>query len=250
MNPLLRFWRLPLAVVLLVAFGTACRCPSGKAGAVQLLRQDRSAFYTWLRDFGVDNDPDRVFTFADGVLRISGQHFGYLATKQDYAHYRLVAEFKWGNKTWPPRLEKARDSGILVHATGADKVWPTSSEAQRIEGGTGDMLVVTGAFLTVAGETKGPATSRFDRPGRNPWEDKLGFRGPHEIENPHGEWNRLEVVCDGDKVSVTVNGHPTVAGVNAIPRKGKILLQSEGAELFFRRLDLYPLPHSGQGAAR
>ena len=232
---------LVLSLGLLAVSGTGCKCPCGKASAIQLLRQDRSAFYSYLRDFGVDNDPDKVFELSGGLLRISGQHFGYLATRREYENYRLVAEFKWGNRTWPPRLDNARDSGVLLHGTGPDEVWPTCIETQLIEGGTGDVLVVNGAYLTVAGETKGPQTTRFDRPGRNPWEDRLGFRGPHQIEKPHGEWNRLEMVCDGDKVSVTVNGHQTIAGTNASPHKGKILLQSEGAELCFRRLDLYPL---------
>ena len=68
-----------------------------------------------------------------------------------------------------------------------------------------------------------------------------GFRGPHEIENPAGQWNRVEVICNNDLVSIGVNGHHTVTGTNASPTMGKIVLQSEGAEVFFRRLDLYPL---------
>ena len=203
---------------------------------------DLNAFYSFLQGFGVDKDPDHVFTLTNGMLRISGQYYGYLATKEtNFANYKLVAEFKWGEQTWPPRLTNACDSGILVHCMGKDGIWPKSIEAQIIEGGTGDILVVNGAVLTVDGETKGPGTKRFDRPGRNPWLDEKGFRGPHEIESPRGEWNRMEVLCDGDKVAITVNGHKTLEGTNAIPHAGKILVQSEGAEIFFRRLDLYPL---------
>jgi hypothetical protein len=51
----------------------------------------------------------------------------------------------------------------------------------------------------------------------------------------------LEVLCDGDKVSIKVNGQKTLEGTNAVPQGGKILVQSEGAEIFFRRLDIYPL---------
>jgi len=190
----------------------------------------------------VDKDPDQVFTLTNGVLRISGQHYGYLATRHtNYANYKLVAEFKWGEKTWAPRENNARDSGILVHCLGKDQVWPKSIESQMIEGGTGDILVVSGAYLTIDGVRKGPNIARFDRPGRNPWKDERGFRGPHEIEKPHGEWNRMEVLCDGDKLAIKVNGHPTLSGTNASPTSGKILVQSEGAEVFFRRLDLYPL---------
>ena len=212
-------------------------------GVVRLLQgNDLSPFYTFLKEFGRDNDPDRVFTLSNGVLRISGQHYGYLATKQtNFANYRLVAEFKWGEKTWPPRENNARDSGVLVHFVGKDQVWPKSIEAQIIEGGTGDILVVSGAYLTVNGETKGPQIARFDRPGRNPWKDERGFRGPNEIEKPAGEWNSMEVVCDQGRVSISVNGHKTLEGTNAVPNAGKILVQSEGAEIFFRRLDIHQL---------
>jgi hypothetical protein len=201
-----------------------------------------NGFYTYLRDFGPDNDPDHVFTVTNHMIHISGQYYGYLGTRQtNFANYKLVAEFKWGPKTWPPRENNARDSGVLVHAGGKDQVWPKSIEAQIIEGGTGDILVVSGAYLTIEGITKGPAIARFDRPGRNPWQDVKGFRGPNEIEMPTGEWNRMEIVCKDQDLGITVNGHPTLSGTRAQPSSGKILVQSEGAEIFFRRLDLYPL---------
>jgi hypothetical protein len=192
----------------------------------------------------MDKDPNQVFSVIsdkDGtpMLRISGQDYGYLATKTDLWNYRLVVEFKWGEQTWPPRKENARDSGVLVHAQPEDQIWPKSVEAQIIEGGTGDIIVVGGAALTVNHEMKN-TQSRFDRPGRNPWEDKIGFRGPNEIENPRGEWNTMEILCDEDKIKITVNGHVTLEGSAAEPHKGRILLQSEGAEIFFRRIDLYP----------
>ncbi|HSU54032.1 MAG TPA: DUF1080 domain-containing protein [Candidatus Dormibacteraeota bacterium] len=210
---------------------------------VHLLQgNDLGPFYSYLKDFGSEKDPDHVFTMTNGVLHITGQYYGYLATRQtNFSNYKLVAEYRWGDKTWAPRLTNACDSGILVHCVGKDQVWPKSIEAQIIEGGTGDILVVSGAYLTIDGVTKGPQIARFDRPGRNPWRDEKGFRGPHEIEMPRGEWNHMEVLCDHDKISISVNGHTTLTGTNASPNEGKILVQSEGAEIFFRRLDVYPL---------
>jgi hypothetical protein len=231
-----------LAAVLSLAFYSPAQEPPGGKVIHLLSGNDLSPFYPFLKDFGKDNDPDHVFTITNGVLHITGQHYGYLATKEtNFANYKLVAEYKWGEKSWPPRETNAGDSGVLVHFVGKDGVWPKSIEAQIIEGGTGDILVVSGAYLTIDGVTKGPKIERFDRPGRNPWSDQKGFRGPHEIEMPHGEWNRMEILCDHDKLGITVNGHATLTGSNAVPQAGKILLQSEGAEIFFRRLDLYPL---------
>ena len=238
-----RFHRHFLFAITLVSLVllNACSTTNDQPKVIHLLNgQDLSPFYSYLKGFDT-NDPDKVFTMTGGVLRVSGQDLGYLATKEIYSNYRLVAEFKWGEKTWEPRKVNARDSGILLHGGGKDQVWPECIECQMIEGGTGDILVVSGAYLTVNGVTKGPRIERFDRPGRNPWKDELGFRGPHEIEKPHGSWNRIEVICDGGRIGVSVNGHKTLEGTNSVPQAGKILLQSEGAEVFFRRLDLYPL---------
>jgi hypothetical protein len=236
-------FRCAFLVSFAVSLLTGCATHPHTGKVVHLLNhKDLNGFYSYLRDFGRDNDPDHVFTLTNGMIHISGQHYGYLATREtNFANYKLIAEFKWGQKTWSPRENNARDSGVLVHFVGKDQVWPKSIEAQIIEGGTGDILVVSGAYLTIDGVTKGPNIARFDRPGRNPWQDVKGFRGPHEIEKPTGDWNRMEITCNGQDFGIVVNGHPTLSGTRADPHAGKILVQSEGAEIFFRRLDLYPL---------
>src|SRR5215831_3716060 len=231
-----------LLMFLVIAPAISRGAETNRAVIHLLQSNDRTPFYSFLKDFGVDKDPDNVFTLTNGVLHITGQHYGYLSTKEtNFSNYKLVAEFKWGEKTWPPRETNACDSGILVHCGGKDQVWPKSIEAQIIEGGTGDILVVNGAYLTVDGVTKGPAIARFDRPGRNPWQDVKGFRGPHEIEAPTGEWNHMEIVCKDQDVGIAVNGHHTLPGTRAQPSSGRILIQTEGAEVFYRRLDFYPL---------
>jgi hypothetical protein len=86
--------------------------------------RDLSAFYTWLVDFHRE-DPHRVFGVVDQVdgapaIRISGQFFGGLYTKQRFANYRLVAEFRWGLATWGTRTNATKDSGVLLHCQGRD----------------------------------------------------------------------------------------------------------------------------------
>jgi hypothetical protein len=41
------------------------------------------------------------------VLRISGEIYGCLISKQEYANYRLRLKVKWGQDKWDPRKEKA-----------------------------------------------------------------------------------------------------------------------------------------------
>jgi hypothetical protein len=246
-------------------------------GVIHLFNgKDLTNFYTWLKDHGRNSDPKNVFTVKDGVLRISGESWGPLTTEKEYGDYHLVAEFRWGRRTWEPRATRARDSGILLHGQGPDgafsKTWMASIECQMIEGGTGDFLVLSTSdqhySLTVEAEPR-PTTSggkTFDQPyfkpgaapktltrgrfnwyGRDPsWEDVKGFRGREDVEKPIGEWNTLECICDGDRITVVLNGKVVNKGTKCSHTRGKILIQSEGAEVFFRRIDLKPLKKASQ----
>ncbi len=203
--------------------------------------KDLAAFYPWLEREGTFADRDGVFTLTNGLLRISGQRTGYLATRKSYSNYRLVAEFKWGEATWGRRKERTRNSGLCIHGVGEDKVWMRSIEIQIAEGQTGDVVVLDGAKLTVDGQTKVRSFDTFKRPGAEQVVDKIGFRGKEDLEKPHGEWNTIEVIALGATLRVKVNDVPVLAGESAYPSAGRIYLQSNNAEIFFRRLDVYPL---------
>ncbi|MBN1343407.1 MAG: DUF1080 domain-containing protein [Phycisphaerae bacterium] len=266
-----RFVLSAVVLVLGVAGGTvwaeAGEGASTKApGTVRLFNgKDLTGFYTYLRDNGRDKDPKGVFTVRDGLLRISGEEWGCVTTLEAYENYRLIAEYKWGEKTCAPRVDRARDSGILVHSVGTEhafgKVWLYSIECQLIEGGTGDFIVVGdgsekfSVTCPAAVEKQGgcyvyqpdgkPATIRGGRVnwfGRDPeWKDVKGFRGKRDVEKPIGEWNRMECVVEGKTITVILNGVTVNRCIDVRPRKGRIQVQSEGAEIFFRRLDLVPL---------
>ena len=155
--------------------------------------KDLTGLYGYLHDHKYD-DPDGVFSVVDGSIHISGKEFGGLATRDAFANYRLIVEWKWGGKTWPPRVDKARDSGILLHCQGPDGTigghWMESIECQIIEGGTGDFLVVNngGKFSLTSEIRRGPdgqpyyekggesltlKGGRFNWWGRDPkWKDR------------------------------------------------------------------------------
>ena len=65
--------------------------------------RDLAGWYTWLPSKGRNNDPEKVFTVADGVIRASGKEFGYIATEKEFENYHLTVEFRWGAETWEPR---------------------------------------------------------------------------------------------------------------------------------------------------
>lgn len=240
--------------------------------------KDLSHFYTWLADYKFE-DPDQVFTVVDQIdggpaIRVSGQHWGGIITRERYANYHLIVEFRWGEVTWGRRMNATRDSGILLHCQGPEgnaspdfnSPWMQSVEFQMIEGGTGDFILVRGH--TREGEripTRMTATVTQDRDGewvwdpqgeprefdggrinwygRDPdWVDVLGFRGRQDVEKPVGEWNRLDAFVEGGNFTYLVNGVIVNKGTNASLTEGKLLFQSEGAELYFRRIELRPLP--------
>ncbi len=239
-------------------------------GPIQLFNgRNLEGFYTWIRDSEYA-DPKKIFTVHDGMIHISGDGYGGLITNQAYRDYHMILEFKWGEKTWGNRVDRTRDSGVLVHCWGPDggysNTWMASIEAQIIEGGVGDILVLTGAdpvtgqvFPTSVtaeittdrdgekvwmrgGERVTISSGRINWFGRDPdWEDKIGFRGKDDVESPLGEWTRLEVIADGDHLLYKVNGVEVNEAFEASPDFGKLLLQTEQAEMFVRRFELWPL---------
>jgi hypothetical protein len=206
-----------------------------------------SQFDIFLSNDGLNNDPTHVFTVEDGVVHVSGTEMGYIVTKNEYRNYYLRAEFKWGEGTFGSRAGKARDSGILYNIQGPNKVWPRSIEFQINEGCTGDFWMTDGAALSGKDGVRvtGPdgKASKIDRFNKGPWENVAGYRDPvNELENPHGEWNVVELVDRGDgHVWQYVNGKLANEGTGAFPASGKILFQSEGAEVYFRDIRIYPL---------
>lgn len=222
----------------------------------------------------LEKTKEDIWKLVDGKLHINGRGYGYIRTPQSYKNYHLIMDYKWGEKTWPPREDRTMDCGLLVHGHGKDgavgDTWVASVEAQLIEGGSGDILVLQGK---VEGEdlikTRATAETRKDRDGeyvwkaggeavvfpeegkvnqrinwrdRDPdWEDVLGFRGEKDVENPVGEWNRMEVICDGDKIDIKLNGELVNAVFDADPAEGWICIQSESAECWVGRLELHPI---------
>lgn len=245
-------------------------------GVIQLFNgRDFSGLYTWLVDTKRE-DPRRVFTVTNGMIRISGEGLGYLSTDREYKDYRLLVEFRWGAKNWAwgDRIGKARDSGIFLHSAGPDGnsydgqgAFKAAIECNVFQGATGDFLLIRGT--NAQGETIAPRLTAEIAPGRDAdgwpfwqegghrhtiqtwgrlnwfgkdrqWRDELDFRGSRDLENPYGEWNRVECLCADGRITIRLNGVQVNEALDVFPRQGKILLQCEGSEIFFRRFELHP----------
>ena len=227
--------------------------------------------HTWLQDTKRE-DPRSVFRVEDGLIHITGDGLGSIITNEAYRDYHLVLEYRWGEKTWHKRENAARDSGLLIHSRGPDGgyqgIWMSSIEVQIIEGGVGDFVFVSGndeagkaiplsltAHVTrdrddevVWREDAGVETfgnknrRRINWKDRDPdWADVKGFRGPKDVDSPGLAWTRIDVLADGNRITTFVNGVKVNEAVEAMPTEGRLQLQTELAEVFFRRWELYPI---------
>jgi hypothetical protein len=242
--------------------------PSRPRDVVRLFNgKDLAGLTTWLRDTKRD-DPRRVFRVTDdGLLHVTGEGFGYVASERAYRDYRLVVEYRWGRMTDGGKF--VRNSGVLLHAVGPDGgaggTWMASVECQLAQGCVGDLIVIRGKdadggtipVRLTSDVALGPDGRPRWKAGGGPrvftggqlwwarhdpgFEELLDTRGKDDIESPTGEWTRVECLCDGDRITVRVNGTTVNSCYGVFPAGGKVLLQSEGFELFVRKFELHPL---------
>lgn len=234
--------------------------------------------YTWLKSTKLE-DPKQVFSVSDGLLVISGDGLGAVVTNKEYRDYHAILEFRWGERTWGPRAKKTRDSGLLVHSVGPNGayngIWMTSIEAQIIEGGMGDFILVAGNDATgkaiplsitceTARDPNGQVIWRKSNPretfdlsnrkrinwyGRDPtWKDEIDFRGKIDPDSPVGDWNRMDVICDGGHIQVYMNGVMVNEAFDSYPTAGRLQLQTELAEIHVRKWELWPINKGPQPA--
>lgn len=229
--------------------------------------RDFNGVYTWLKGTGRD-DPKRVFQIEDGMIRISGDGNGGVITNDEYKDYHLTIEYKWGEKTYGSKT--VRNSGLLLHASGPDGnagngAWLASIEVQLAQGCAGDFIVIRGKETdgttipvtitsdTVLGPDRRTRWKAGGMPtmysGRQFWwsmhdpdfKELIDTRGKNDVESPLAEWTRVECICAEDRITVLVNGTPVNECYNVFPKAGKIILQSEGFEIYFRKFELRPL---------
>ena len=173
-------------------------------------------------------DPETVWSVRDGNPFCKGKPIGYMRTNKEYGDYKLTFEWRWTGRPG--------NNGCLVHAYGKDEVWPKSIEVQLEHRNAGDFWVIGGTeFSQQKDKSSGRVRERNVR--------KL----TKSNEKPVGEWNKMEILCKGDKIRVYVNGLLQNEADDCRDHegnpltKGKICFQSEGAPIEYHNIVLEPL---------
>ncbi len=155
-------------------------------------------------------DPADVFLVEDSIIRITGNPYGYMRTKEKYSDYILHLEWRWPFE--------ATNSGVFVHFKLPDVIWPRCFECQLMAGSGGDLVCMNGTDM--AEKTDNIFITKF-----------------HESnEKPVGEWNKMEITCVADSIQVIVNGTLQNKGTGLSDTEGSICLQSEGKDIEFRNI--------------
>ncbi|KPK68778.1 MAG: hypothetical protein AMJ84_10605 [Acidithiobacillales bacterium SM23_46] len=186
-------------------------------------------FTSWTLHLSKPNvDPASVWSVRNGLPFCTGTPSGYMRTNEEYSNYKLTFEWRWTGRPG--------NNGCLVHMYGKDTVWPKSIEVQLAHENAGDFWVIGG---TEFNQHKDKSSGRVS--GRNV--KKL----EKSNEKPPGQWNKMEIICKGDKIRVYVNGllqneADDCRDDEGKPlTKGKICFQSEGAPIEYRNIILEPL---------
>ncbi len=166
---------------------------------------------------------DDVWSVRDGVVHCVGKPNGYMRTLASYSNYKLHVEWRW--------VEVPTNSGVLLHASGADKVWPRCIEAQLKAGSAGDFVLIGHTGITANGKKYQDDEKMY-----------ISVAKRHDsTEKAPGEWNSYDICCQGDAIMVYVNGLLQNGGRKATDTEGWICLQSEGSPIEFRNIYIEPL---------
>jgi hypothetical protein len=216
------FCALVIAVILL---SMLTGCQQGMSQSRQKIMlwngKDFSGWKLYLPD--KDVDVNEIWSVRDGVIHCKGKPNGYMRTKSKYSNYRLHLEWRWP--------DEPANSGVLLHASGEDHVWPKCIECQLKAGSAGDFVLMNGAGITVDGKNMQNVEKQF----------VVIPKKQQSSEKAAGQWNTYEIKCDKDSISCYVNGVLQNEGSAATITTGWICLQSEGGPIEFRNIYIEPL---------
>lgn len=184
---------------------------SGNTDKIQLFNGTDLSGWEFILTPDSDVKAEDVFTVKDGNIHIAGQPFGYMRTSQKYADYTLHVEWRW--------VGEGTNSGIFQRVQDGDKLWPNAIECQLCSGKAGDFVMLGGSKI-----------EEMECVEQFPVFERVG-----DYEKPVGEWNVAEIRCQGNQITVYINGK-LQNQCTCDSTEGYIALQSEGGPIEFRNV--------------
>jgi hypothetical protein len=153
--------------------------PVSKDPFIQLFNgKNLAGWHSFLKDIGINSDPNKNFMVEDSALHVLGKDLGYVITENIFSNYHFKVDFKWGEKKWASRVNEKRDAGVCynIPANEPDSIWPRSIECQVQEGDVGDFWLLGFSTIKVNGIENKPA-------------NHTRMIKQKDAEKPTGEWN-------------------------------------------------------------
>ena len=192
-------------------------------------------WYMDVPDLQKDSSLRKPFIVREGLLVSLGTPGGHLISEKSYENYTLEFEYRFAGKPG--------NCGVLVHASTPRSLYgmfPKSIEVQMMHSNAGDFWCIQEDIQVENMEQRRGPREKW---GVSEGKERRIINLTDNSEKPLGEWNRMKIKCEGDKVTVWVNGDLVNDGFGASAQKGQIALQAEGAEVEFKGLMLTPLKH-------
>ncbi|HRO44267.1 DUF1080 domain-containing protein [Agriterribacter sp.] len=181
------------------------------------------------------NTAEDTWSLKDDILICKGLPIGVMRSERQFENFIMHVEWK--------HMEAGGNSGVFVWSSarpGSNRL-PDGVEVQMLEldwvklnkqnGVTPPIAYVHGELFGVGGVTTTPDNPRGER--------------SKSIENlckGRGEWNTYDVVCVDGVIKLSVNGKFVNGVAHASQKKGYLCLESEGALIHFRNLQIIELP--------
>lgn len=193
-------------------------CACGGNEPKKLFNGENLEGWTCILDEKSNVPTSEVYSVKEDNIHIAGNPFGYMRTDKKYSNYKLHVEWRW--------VGEGTNSGLFLHVQDGDRLWPNAIECQLGSGKAGDFVMLGGSKI-----------AEVESKGKFPIKERNG-----NFEKPVGEWNTAEVVCEGNSITIYINGQLQNQATSETS-KGYIALQSEGGPIEFRNVYLTALNH-------
>ena len=197
-----------LSAAVLITVFSSC---AGNAQKTDLFNGSDLSGWEWVVNPESADMDSEVCSVVDGNIRIAGNPYGYLRTSEKYGDVKLHAEWRW--------VGEGTNSGLFIRVQDGEGFWPEAIECQLKAGKAGDLVMLGGSRI-----------QEVESVGMFPVKTRIG-----DYEKPVGEWNVAEVVCEGNRLTIYINGE-LQNECTCFTTEGYIALQSEGGPIEFRNI--------------